>query len=80
MSLLRTILICIAISEVLWIAWAFLPSILHVVTGRASGIGIVVPRLLRWLPSGVQIPATLLGVPLVVGSLAGCVWYLLSRR
>jgi hypothetical protein len=80
MSLLKTILVCIGMSCIVWIGLMCLPAIIRVCVGRATGIALLVPRILRGLPRAVQIPATLLGPPLLVGSLGGYLWYLVSHR
>jgi len=80
MSLSRTILICFGIAAVVWLGWTLLPAAIQVGRGRATGIGVIVPRVFQWLPRPAQIPITLLGVPLVVGSLAGCLWYFAVHR
>lgn len=61
------------ISEVVWIAFMLGPAAMRIQAGGATGIAITVPRALRWLPRPVQIPATMLAVPLVIGSLGAYV-------
>ena len=80
MSLLKTILVCTGIACIVWLAFTLLPGVIRVWLGRATGIALVVPRALGGLPRPIQIPATLLGPPLLVGFLGGCVWYLFLRR
>ena len=79
MSLLNTVLASIGITCVLWIAITVLPAIIQVCLGRATGIAIHCPRALQGMPVAWQLALTLLVFPLLVGSLAGCLWYFLSR-
>lgn len=80
MTLLRTMLIWVGVSCVIWIALTWLPVVLRLLAGRATGAGIIVPRVLRVFPKALQVPLALSGIPLIAGSIGACLWHFLKHR
>jgi len=80
MSLTKMILISVGICCVVWIGVTLLPGIFQVFIGRSTGVAFSVPQVFRALPRILQIPATLLGPPLVVGLLGGYLWHFFTIR
>ena len=79
MSLQKTILVWIVAACIVWIALNWLPMLIRLNTGRATGFGIVIPTFLRGLPTYLQVTLSLLGVPLLIGSLGGFIWYFIRH-
>ena len=77
MPLAEKMLVCAGIAVFVWIAFTMVPAAIRVYAGRATGIALTPPRFLQWLPRTLRIPAMLLGIPLVIGSLIGLFWHLL---
>jgi hypothetical protein len=65
-SLQKTLLVGIGVSYAVWIAVTAVPVVMSVLRGRATGIVFVAsPGLL---------------LPLLVGTVGGCIWYWMTHR